>query len=218
MTNGSILRVVLVVVLVVSGIAVARAERAVFETDAGQIVVELDRANAPRSAEAFMTYARAGQYDGTIFHRVVKGRVVQGGNFLAGPDTGELRRHHPQVKVPRFDPETRSTAPNRRGTLAATRGIPGKDEDSAPVGFFFNMNDNPHLDHQRFDRPATIATPRGEQSVPAGAEVRGYAVIGRVVSGMEVLERIQEAETSERYPHRGFPDTPVTILRVRIQP
>lgn len=193
------------------------AERAVFETDAGQIVVELDGASAPRSAQAFTTYVLSGDYDGTIFHRAVKDLLVQGGEFLPGPDAGTPRRLQPQRKVPWFDPEFRSKAPNRRGTLAMARGFPGQEENQAPTGFFFNMKDNPHLDYRRFDRASTIPTPRGEQAVPAGAEVLGYAVIGRVIAGMDVLEGIEDADTSEQFPHRHWPTKPVTIQRVRIE-
>lgn len=205
-------------VLGIAALPAARADRAVFDTDAGQIVVELDDTGSPASAKSFVTYARDGVYDNTLLHRVVPGLLVQGGEFAVPSADTDLQRIHPQAPVTPFDPDYRGGRPNRRGTLAMARTAAPTSVPTAPTGFFFNLADNPHFDYRRFDKASSIQTPRGEFPVPAGTEVRGYSVIGRVVKGWDVLEALQKAETTEKYPHRHWPVAPVTVQRVQILP
>ena len=107
---------------------------------------------------------------------------------------------------------------NLRGTLAAAR-LSARAGDHTPTGFFFNMKDNPALDYRRFEAPDRLMSPQGWQTVPKGAVVPGYTVFGRVVAGMDVLERIEQGQTTqERQPHEHWPLKPVWVQRVVIQP
>ncbi|MBL8747040.1 MAG: peptidylprolyl isomerase [Phycisphaerae bacterium] len=155
-------------------------------TSRGAIVIELDPARAPVTVANFLDHARAGHYDGTIIHRVVPGFVIQGGGWT--PDLVERARL--DAKAGRPDALIRnewrtSGLMNRRGTIAMARET---DPDSATREFFINLADNVKLD-----------TPR---EVSGGA---GYAVFGRVVAGMEVVDAIAGVATRPR-PETGVED------------
>ncbi|MCM2326545.1 MAG: peptidylprolyl isomerase [Lysobacter sp.] len=189
---------------------------AVLETSMGDITIELDARSAPGSVGAFAAYARSGTYDNTLFHRVVKGFVVQGGEFANRADTPDLFPVWPTARVAPYPPEAKNGGRNRRGTVALVRrnaaghGLP-------PHGFFFNLADNDFLDYRRFDADTRVPTPRGPQVAPAGTEIEGHAVIGRVVSGWDVVERIARVPvTTERAPHEHLPVTRVVLRRVRL--
>lgn len=166
--------------------------RLLISTSEGDIVLELDREKAPATVDNFLSYVDDGFYDGTIFHRVIKGFMAQGGGF----DTDfEQKRTKAPVKN-----EADNGLKNKRGTIAMART---SDPHSATAQFFINTVDNGFLD---FSSP----TPNGW----------GYAVFGRVVEGMDVLDRIEAIPTGRGGPFpRDVPRTTVTIEKItRVAP
>ncbi len=166
----------------------AEATYAKIQTSMGDIVVELYADKAPASTANFLQYAKSGHYDRTIFHRVVKGYVIQGGGFSKYFNERSAR-----------DPiayEGDNGVKNTRGTLAMARGDkPG----SAQAQWFINLRDNPKLDHRVTD----LGT------------IYGYAVFGRVVEGMDVADAIGAVATGEGGPFDAeVPVEPVVIIRV----
>ncbi|MEK7704833.1 MAG: peptidylprolyl isomerase [Myxococcota bacterium] len=145
----------------------AKNPRVVFETTKGKIVIELDKTKAPLSTANMIEYVKAGFYDGTIFHRVIPGFMIQGGGFSA-----EL---HQKATRPPIKNEAQNGLKNLRGTLSMARtGV----VDSATSQFFINVVDNPRLDHTSPD-----------------ARGFGYAVFAKVVEGMEVVDAIRDTKT-----------------------
>ena len=159
------------------------------ETSLGTITAELDRRNAPVSVANFLAYADSGFYRGTVFHRVIKGFMIQGGGF-----TADLERKTTRAPIRN---EATNGLTNARGTLALART---NVVDSATAQFFINTVDNPALDN------------RGED-----AASYGYAVFGRVIDGMDVVDRIENVATGRRGPFQDVPNTPVEILSVTVQ-
>jgi peptidyl-prolyl cis-trans isomerase B (cyclophilin B) len=159
------------------------------ETNKGVITLELDREKAPDSVENFITYAKSGHYDGTIFHRVIPGFMIQGGGF----DTGMQQKDtNPQIKN-----EAENGLKNDKGTVAMARtNVP----DSATSQFFINLKDNDFLNH-------TSPTPQGW----------GYAVFGKVTSGMDVVESIESVSTANKGGHQDVPVSEVIIEKVTVQ-
>ena len=163
--------------------------RATLHTSLGDIVLELDPERAPRTVASFVRPARAGFYDGTIFHRVVPGFLIQGGGY--GP--GLAPRRDDGALLPN---EADNGLSNLAGTVAMARtGEP----HSATTQFFINLADNTFLDHR--DR-----TPEGW----------GYCVFGRVVEGMDVVARIGDQPTGDRAGHRDVPLADVVLERVTV--
>lgn len=157
------------------------------ETSMGNIVLELDVVNAPLSTANFLAYANDGFYEGTIFHRVIDGFMIQGGGLT------EEMRDKANKKAP-IKNEAANKLKNKRGTVAMARtGV----VDSATSQFFINLKDNDFLDH-------TAPTPQGY----------GYAVFGKVASGMETVEAIRLVQTGNRGMHQDVPREPITILKV----
>lgn len=154
-------------------------------TSAGVIRVELDADKAPLSAENFLAYARAGHYDGTVFHRVIKGFMVQGG----GMDT-DMRQKSTREPIRN---EAANGLRNTRHTLAMART---SDPHSATAQFFINTVDNGFLDF------------RAEN-----AQGWGYAVFGRVVEGSEVIDSIERVQTGRKGFHDDVPLEDVRIER-----
>lgn len=152
-------------------------------TSLGDLRIELFPDEAPETAANFLEYVEDGFYDGTIFHRVVRGFVIQGGGFTAEMEEKDTR--------PPIRNEATNGLRNRRGTLAMART---GDPHSASSQFFVNTKDNAMLDHTGQDR-------RGW----------GYAVFGRVLSGMETVDRIEASPVVSRDGHNDVPDTPVVI-------
>lgn len=161
----------------------------IIHTSKGEIKLELYEDQAPISVKNFLEYARKGHYDGTIFHRVIPGFMIQGGGFDAEL---EQKPTDPPIKN-----EADNGLANQRGSIAMART---NDPDSATSQFFINVVDNPSLDH------------RGKQS----GRTWGYAVFGRVVEGMDVVDEIRFVETASRGPHQDLPVEPVVIERVEI--
>ena len=161
--------------------------RVLINTSEGDIVLELDREKAPATVDNFLAYVDDGFYDGTVFHRVIKGFMAQGGGFTAD---FEQKRTKAPVKN-----EADNGLKNKRGTIAMART---SDPHSATAQFFINTVDNGFLDH-------SSPTPNGW----------GYAVFGRVVEGMEVLDRIEAIPTGRGGPFpRDVPRTTVTIDKI----
>jgi cyclophilin family peptidyl-prolyl cis-trans isomerase len=150
----------------------------------GTITIELKPEKAPISVRNFLKYVRSGHYEGTVFHRVIPGFMVQGGGFT--PDLEEKPNQGP------IKSEARNGLRNSRGTLAMART---NDPDSADSQFFVNLRDNHRLDY--------------------GIGGAGYTVFGRVLEGMEVVDRIAMVPTSSRGPHQNVPQMAVVIKKAR---
>jgi len=156
-------------------------------TSLGDIVLELDREKAPKSVENFLNYVREGFYDGTIFHRVIDGFMVQGGGF-----TQDFQKKSTRTPV---ENEADNGLKNLKGTVAMART---NAPHSATAQFFINVADNGFLNH-------TSPTSRGW----------GYAVFGKVVEGMDVIDKIRKTPTGSGGPFRSdVPRTPVVIEKV----
>jgi cyclophilin family peptidyl-prolyl cis-trans isomerase len=166
--------------------------RALIKTSMGDITVELDATKAPKSTENFVKYANDGFYNGTIFHRVIANFMIQGGGF-----TPDLRQKPTRPSIPN---EAKNGLSNKRGTLAMART---PDPNSATAQFFINLVDNRNLDFVSDER----------------AETWGYAVFGKVVEGMDVVDKIAASETGPKGPFRSdVPTTDVVIEKVEILP
>ena len=163
------------------------AQTVMLSTSEGDITLELDREKAPRTVDNFVQYVRSGHYDGTIFHRVIDNFMIQGGGMQ--PNMIEKATRAP---IPL---EARNGLQNLRGTVAMARTMA---PDSATAQFFINVRDNAFLD---------AANSR---------DGHGYAVFGRVVAGMEVVERIKSAPTTTRGPHQNVPVTPILIRKATL--
>ncbi len=164
--------------------------RVELETTLGTIVVELDATAAPISVENFLAYVQDGSYDGTIFHRVIPGFMAQGGGFT--PDMNQ-KSGKPPIKN-----EAGNGLKNLRGTLAMARTMV---VDSATAQFFVNVADNSFLDH-------TANTPQGY----------GYAVFGKVLSGMEVVDAMVASPTHTVGQFQDVPQTPIVIEHATLLP
>ena len=194
----------------VSGAAIAAGPRVALDTSMGRIVVELDTDRAPITSRNFLRYADDGHYDGTLFHRVVEAFVIQGGGLT--PDMREKPTRPPIVN------EARSPAQgglsNATGTIAMARETA---VDSATSQFFINVADNVRLDHVDVPAEGVTITRGGRETFIPRAEadrVFGYAVFGRVVDGMDVVERmrhvpVQTVQAGETY--ENVPVAPIVI-------
>ena len=154
----------------------------------GTIVLELDPSAAPKTVENFVQYVKDGHYNGTIFHRVIPGFMIQGGGF-----TAEMRE---KPTRPSIRNEAGNGLRNAAGTIAMART---PDPHSASAQFFINLEDNRSLD---FRAPT--------------AEGHGYAVFGKVIKGMDVVNRIVKVPTGRRGPHDDVPVKPVLIERAQL--
>lgn len=163
-------------------------ERVRMTTSAGVIVLELDHEKAPVSVANFLSYVEKGEYDGTIFHRVVDGFVIQGGGYT--PDFKELPSHG-VIKN-----EWQNGLKNLRGTIAMARD---EAPDTATREFYINLADNSRLDTAR---PMTGNA--------------GYAVFGRVVEGMSVVDTIRKGATTTRGEMQNVPVAPVVVQKVEV--
>ena len=173
--------------------AVASGPRVALETSQGRIVVELYPDKAPRTVNNFLSYVRDGHYNGTIFHRMIGDLLVQGGGY-----TPDMEYKPERAPVPS---EANNGLSNLRGTLAAARRP--ADKDSARAQFFINTVDNRQFDF------------RSDQS----PQQAGYCVFGRVVEGLEVVDKIRVVATTARPPLGGdVPVAPIVIERAMVLP
>lgn len=158
------------------------------QTNYGTIELELDAEKAPKTVENFLQYVRDGFYDGTIFHRVIDNFMIQGGGMEPGMKEKPTRAP--------IENEADNGLANERGTIAMART---PDPHSASSQFFINVSDNAFLNHRN-------KTPDGW----------GYCVFGRVVGGMEVVDKIKGVETGSRGFHQDVPVEDVIIEKVEV--
>jgi peptidyl-prolyl cis-trans isomerase B (cyclophilin B) len=158
------------------------------ETSMGDIVLELDEEKAPQTVANFLSYVQAGHYDGTIFHRVIDGFMIQGGGM-----TAEMKEKPTQTPIPN---EADNGLQNDPYTVAMARTM---DPHSATAQFFINVKKNDFLNHKS-------KTPDGW----------GYAVFGKVVKGHGVVNKLKGVATGRSGMHQDVPVTPVTITRATV--
>jgi len=162
--------------------------KAVIETSMGTISLELDASKAPATVANFAQYAKDAFYDGTIFHRVIDGFMIQGGGFTRDMDQKETRA---AIAI-----ESMNGLKNDRGTIAMARTM---DPNSATSQFFINLVDNDFLNFQS-------PTPQGY----------GYAVFGRVTDGMDVVDAIAKVRTGDVGYYQNVPVETVTIRKITV--
>lgn len=162
--------------------------KATIDTSMGTITLELNEEKAPETVRNFVKYAEDGHYDGTIFHRVIDGFMIQGGGFTKSMDQKSTREP--------IRNEAMNGLKNERGTIAMARTMV---VDSATSQFFINLVDNAFLD---FSSP----TPQGF----------GYAVFGKVIDGMNVVDSIAKVKTGFSGPHQNVPEEAIVIKKVTI--
>ena len=158
------------------------------KTTYGAIKIELDNEKAPKTVENFLSYANAGFYDGTIFHRVIDNFMIQGGGF-----DGDMQQKETAAAI---ENEADNGLKNDRGTIAMARTM---DPHSATAQFFINVKDNDFLNH-------------------SGKNMQGwgYAVFGRVIDGDDVLDKIRGVETGNRAGHQDVPKESIVIEAVSV--
>ena len=158
------------------------------ETSLGDIVIELNEDKAPVTVANFLGYVNEGFYDGTIFHRVIKNFMIQGGGF-----TQEFQQKTTKAAI---ENEADNGLSNKRGAVAMART---NDPHSATAQFFINTVDNGFLDFQA--------------KVPSGW---GYAVFAEVIEGMDVVDAIREVDTTMRGPHQDVPAEDIVIIKATV--
>ena len=158
------------------------------DTNQGTIMLELDADNAPNTVANFLTYAKEGFFDGTIFHRVISNFMIQGGGFTE--DMNQKTTHDP------IKNEANNGLKNDNGTIAMART---GDPHSATAQFFINVKDNDFLNF-------SSETPQGW----------GYAVFGKVTEGMDIVEKIKATETTTKGPYQDVPVEAIIIEKVSI--
>jgi len=173
------------------------AEVVVFETSLGSFEVQLDRQKAPLTVENFVKYVKTGFYNGTVFHRVESGFVIQGGGFTAA---GTEKATSTPIKL-----ESNNGLKNLVGTIAMART---SDPNSATSQFYINLVDNTRLDYSTTNK--------------------GYAVFGKVVSGMDVIHKIAAVKIKTRmiyladynmtYPFENWPEQDIVIKKASVKP
>ncbi len=182
-----------VLAVTLGGVGIARAgggkPMVKLQTTKGDIVIELDKEHAPITTANFLEYVKAGHYDGTVFHRVINGFMIQGG----GMDKSMKER---STKAP-IQNEADNGLKNKAYTIAMART---GDPHSATAQFFINVADNGFLDH-------TAKNPQGW----------GYAVFGKVVKGQDVVDAIKAVPTMTKGFHENVPVVPVVIEKATVE-
>jgi peptidyl-prolyl cis-trans isomerase B (cyclophilin B) len=157
-------------------------------TNHGVITLELDEARAPKTVANFLAYVKSGHYDGTVFHRVINGFMLQGGGFTPGMEQKPTNAS--------IENEAANGLKNTKYTVAMART---QAPHSASAQFFINVVDNDFLNH-------TAPTPAGF----------GYCVFGKVVDGTDVVEKIKGVKTGRNGPHQDVPAEDVVIERAEV--
>jgi len=166
------------------------ASKVLIKTNLGEMTVELYPDKAPKTVENFLAYVNAKFYDGTVFHRVIDNFMIQGGGF-----TPDLRQ---KATRPAIANEAKNGLSNSRGTLAMART---GDPNSATAQFFINVVDNPRLDY----------------TSDANGSTWGYCVFGKVISGLDVVDKIKAVPTGAQGPFKSdVPTTPVVIEKISV--
>ena len=179
-------RILLLLALCLSPVLWAASPQVELRTRLGSITVELYPDRAPITVKNFLQYVEDGFYNGTIFHRVIDGFMVQGGGFTADLNVKTTR---PPIPI-----ESQNGLRNDTGTLAMART---RDPNSATAQFFINLVNNDFLNYP-------------------GGDGHGYTVFGKVVKGMEVVEKIAKIPTQARPPHETIPVETVSIIAARV--
>ena len=156
------------------------------KTNIGDIFIELDEENAPKTCENFKQYVKDGHFDGTIFHRVIDNFMIQGGGFISGMQQKETREP--------IENEAKNGLSNEVGTIAMARTM---DPHSASAQFFINVADNKFLDYP-------------------GQDGWGYCVFGKVTEGMDVVNKIKGVETTSKSGHQDVPVEDIIIETAEI--
>lgn len=159
------------------------------QTNYGDITVELDTENTPVTAKNFLNYAKNGFYDGTIFHRVMNGFMIQGGGF----DT-DMKQKKTEAPIQN---EAKAGQQNKRGSIAMART---SDPHSATAQFFINVVDNDFLNFSS-----------------ESANGWGYCVFGKVTDGMDVVDKIKKVATTSKQGHQNVPVDNVVIEKVTVK-
>lgn len=170
--------------------ALAADPRVELKTNRGSIVLELNQAKAPKTVANFLQYVKDGHYDGTVFHRVIDGFMIQGGGFDKDMKQKKTR--------PSIENEAANGLKNDYGTIAMART---PDPHSASAQFFINVKNNDFLNYRE-------PTSQGY----------GYTVFGKVVSGMDIVDKIAKVQTGNAGPHQNVPREPVVIESAAILP
>ncbi len=178
----------LLIALVIAPAALASNPKVELKTSQGTVVIDLYPENAPKTVENFLQYVKDGFYEGTVFHRVIPGFMVQGGGFTRNLQQKPTR--------PAIRNEAGNGLRNAVGTVAMART---KDPHSATAQFFINVADNDFLDFKSPDENGY-----------------GYTVFGRVSAGMDVVQKMLQVPTATMGPHQNVPRTPITIESVRL--
>ena len=166
------------------------ASKVLIKTNLGEMTVELYPDKAPKTVENFLAYVNGKFYDGTVFHRVIDNFMIQGGGF-----TPDLRQ---KATRPAIANEAKNGLSNSRGTLAMART---GDPNSATAQFLINVVDNPRLDY----------------TSDANGSTWGYCVFGKVISGLDVVDKIKAVPTGAQGPFKSdVPTTPVVIEKISV--
>ena len=183
--HGRLAQPILAALALTLGMVVsAWAQKVKLTTSMGDIVVELNAAKAPKSVNNFLQYVKDGHYSGTVFHRVIDGFMIQGGGV-----TADFKQKPTRAPIPL---ESRNGVSNVRGSVAMARTA---DPNSATSQFFINVKDNSFLDAAK------------------ASDGHGYAVFGKVVSGMEVVDKIRGVATGQN----DVPLQPITIKMAHLE-
>ena len=198
----AIVSIVIIVLLTSSGLLLSQllgqpAEVVVFQFSMGTIEIQLDRQHAPITVNNFLSYVKAGFYDGTIIHRVMPDFVIQGGGFVSN---GTAKTTNAPIKL-----ESNNGLKNLAGTIAMART---NEENSATSEFYINLVDNTDLDYSYYSP--------------------GYAVFGKVISGLDVVNQIGKVPTETRniflpaynqtVPMENWPVQDIVIIRAYVKP
>jgi peptidyl-prolyl cis-trans isomerase A (cyclophilin A) len=167
----------------------AWAQKVRISTSMGDIVLLLDAAKAPKTVENFVQYVKDGHYSGTIFHRVIGNFMIQGGGMNA--DMSEKPTRAPIAL------ESRNGLNNDRGTVAMARTM---NPNSATAQFFINLQNNDFL------------------NAAQSQDGNGYAVFGKVVEGLDVVDKIKAVRTGNKGPYQNVPEQPVVIKSATLLP
>ena len=167
--------------------APAKEATVIMSTSLGEIHIELDSKSAPLTVENFLKYVDSKHYDGTIFHRIIGNFMVQGGGFKETDGSFKKQPTNPPIKN-----ESEKTPSNKRGTIAMART---SEPNSATAQFFINVVDNPFLDYPN--------------------NGGGYATFGKVVKGIEVVEKMRAVKTSSKNGMADVPTQTITINSIK---
>ena len=164
--------------------------RVEMKTSLGSVVIELEPDAAPKTVANFLDYVKSGQYEGTVFHRVIKGFMVQGGGF-----SGDMKEKSTKAPIANeAEKALKAGVKNDRGTIAMART---NDPNSATAQFFINHANNDRLNFPSFDG-------------------WGYVSFGKVISGLEVVDKIAEVAVTNKGPYQNVPQTPVVIEKITL--